>query len=238
MGVLMGFFRLLMRTKIHERNTNPNTMSEICIFCLTIGRFGVLISGIRNIKAMNPYSMILFALVPVLMRLNWCKNVLTRQVSSIFQVPNVTIRDVTERPETLECGSNVLSGVASETILDIAQMALELPHSWPPPSEYLVCDVSLSVTKILLGFRLTAWVCRWPCGRSHRPQTHRETGLSHPTDGLVSENQTHFFRWIGLGPQTPLGAFFNVYASTGPTKTLSGNLRTPYGHRLLRQLNG
>ena len=28
----------------------------------------------------------------------------------IFGVPNVTIRDVTERPETIECGSNILSG--------------------------------------------------------------------------------------------------------------------------------
>ena len=29
----------------------------------------------------------------------------------LFRVPNVTIRDVTERPETIECGSNMLAGV-------------------------------------------------------------------------------------------------------------------------------
>lgn len=29
----------------------------------------------------------------------------------ILKVPTVTIRDVTERPETIECGSNILSGV-------------------------------------------------------------------------------------------------------------------------------
>jgi UDP-N-acetylglucosamine 2-epimerase (non-hydrolysing) len=74
---------------------------------------------------------------------------------AIFRVPNVTIRDVTERPETLECGSNVLSGVESEKILNVTQMVLALPHSWEPPAEYLVPDVSLSVAKILLGFRRT-----------------------------------------------------------------------------------
>src|SRR5512144_3262573 len=36
---------------------------------------------------------------------------------AIFKVPNVTLRDVTERPETLECGSNILSGAVAETIL-------------------------------------------------------------------------------------------------------------------------
>jgi UDP-N-acetylglucosamine 2-epimerase (non-hydrolysing) len=33
---------------------------------------------------------------------------------AIFGIPNVTLRDVTERPETIECGSNVLSGAEPE----------------------------------------------------------------------------------------------------------------------------
>lgn len=36
---------------------------------------------------------------------------------ALFGVPNVTIRDVTERPETIECGSNILSGVDMQHIL-------------------------------------------------------------------------------------------------------------------------
>ena len=35
---------------------------------------------------------------------------------AIFRVPNVTIRDVTERPETIECGSNILSGADREDV--------------------------------------------------------------------------------------------------------------------------
>ena len=34
----------------------------------------------------------------------------------IFGVPTVTVRDTTERPETVECGSNMLSGVEPEGI--------------------------------------------------------------------------------------------------------------------------
>ena len=34
-----------------------------------------------------------------------------QEEACLFGVPNVTLRDVTERPETLECGSNILCGV-------------------------------------------------------------------------------------------------------------------------------
>lgn len=73
----------------------------------------------------------------------------------IFHVPNVTIRDVTERPETIECGSNMLSGVNSEKILECVETVLESSTSWKPPTEYLETDVSSTVIKILLGYRLT-----------------------------------------------------------------------------------
>ena len=45
----------------------------------------------------------------------------------IFGVPTVTLRDTTERPETLECGSNVLSGVEPDAIARATQLALSRP---------------------------------------------------------------------------------------------------------------
>ena len=69
----------------------------------------------------------------------------------IFGVPNVTIRDVTERPETLECGSNILSGGRPENIARCVAVALERSTNWQPPPEYLAAHVSNSVTKIVLG---------------------------------------------------------------------------------------
>ena len=42
----------------------------------------------------------------------------------IFGVPTVTMRDVTERPETIECGSNMLAGVEAERILPAIDLAV------------------------------------------------------------------------------------------------------------------
>lgn len=71
---------------------------------------------------------------------------------SIFGVPNVTLRDVTERPETIECGSNILSGSASEDILRAVEIALASPANWIAPPEYLNENVAFTVLKIMLGY--------------------------------------------------------------------------------------
>lgn len=71
----------------------------------------------------------------------------------LFKVPNVTIRDVTERPETIECGSNVLAGARPEMILRAIKAVLDLSHAWSVPPEYLQSQVSTTVLKLLLGYR-------------------------------------------------------------------------------------
>jgi UDP-N-acetylglucosamine 2-epimerase (non-hydrolysing) len=71
---------------------------------------------------------------------------------AIFHVPNVTIRDVTERPETIECGSNILSGANIDAILRAVELALALPATWIPPHEYMTENVSATVAKIVLGY--------------------------------------------------------------------------------------
>ena len=74
---------------------------------------------------------------------------------AIFKVPNVTLRDVTERPETIECGSNILSGGEPESIVRAVSLALSRPADWDPPAEYLVPNVSQAVSKIVLGYSST-----------------------------------------------------------------------------------
>jgi len=71
----------------------------------------------------------------------------------IFKVPNVTLRDVTERPETIECGSNILSGANPCSILRCAKIVLAKSPDWRPPPEYLLEEVSASVVKILMGYK-------------------------------------------------------------------------------------
>ena len=70
----------------------------------------------------------------------------------IFQVANVTIRDVTERPETIECGSNMLSGADPDTILQCVRTVLDQKRNWSVPHEYLEKHVSNTVIKILFGY--------------------------------------------------------------------------------------
>jgi UDP-N-acetylglucosamine 2-epimerase (non-hydrolysing) len=72
---------------------------------------------------------------------------------SIFRVPSVTVRDVTERPETIEAGSNVLSGVLADDVLRTVDTVLRLPAEWTPPEGYLEARVAAKVARIVLGRR-------------------------------------------------------------------------------------
>ncbi|HYM23135.1 MAG TPA: UDP-N-acetylglucosamine 2-epimerase, partial [Vicinamibacterales bacterium] len=70
----------------------------------------------------------------------------------ILRVPSVTVRDVTERAETIEVGSNVLTGSDPASIERAMRIAVDLPRDWTPPPEYLESGVSTAVAKIVLGY--------------------------------------------------------------------------------------
>ncbi|MFD0694198.1 non-hydrolyzing UDP-N-acetylglucosamine 2-epimerase [Paenibacillus sp. GCM10027628] len=69
----------------------------------------------------------------------------------IFHVPTVTIRTTTERPETVDCGSNVVSGLRAEQILNAVRVMVNFPAEWRCPDGYLDTNVSQKVVKYLLG---------------------------------------------------------------------------------------
>jgi UDP-N-acetylglucosamine 2-epimerase (non-hydrolysing) len=69
----------------------------------------------------------------------------------IVKVPNVTLRDVTERPETVACGSSILSGAKPEAVLRCVAAALASRPAWVPPAEYLLGDVAATICRIVLG---------------------------------------------------------------------------------------
>lgn len=71
---------------------------------------------------------------------------------SIFRIPNITLRDVTERPETIEVGSNIISGADPDSMLRCVELAISQPASWTPPPEYMVANVSQTISKIVLGY--------------------------------------------------------------------------------------
>ncbi|MGE3680849.1 MAG: non-hydrolyzing UDP-N-acetylglucosamine 2-epimerase [Bdellovibrionales bacterium] len=70
----------------------------------------------------------------------------------IFQIPNVTLRDVTERPETLDVGSNVLSGSDPELLLQSVELATQMDRGWKVPAEYEETRVAAAVVHILQSY--------------------------------------------------------------------------------------
>jgi UDP-N-acetylglucosamine 2-epimerase (non-hydrolysing) len=76
-----------------------------------------------------------------------------QEEACLFKVPNVTLRDVTERPETIEAGSNMLAGCEPGMILNAVKLVLAQEAKWEAPAEYLRRNVSETVVKIVTGFR-------------------------------------------------------------------------------------
>lgn len=67
----------------------------------------------------------------------------------IFRVPTVTIRDSTERPETVDCGSNIVSGLKAENIDQCMVAMLGRNKNWTLPTGYGDPHVSEKVLEIL-----------------------------------------------------------------------------------------
>jgi UDP-N-acetylglucosamine 2-epimerase (non-hydrolysing) len=74
-----------------------------------------------------------------------------QEETCILGVPNVTLRNVTERPETIECGSNVLAGCDPRTILNMVELVTQHDRTWQPPAEYLQLGVANTAVRVLLG---------------------------------------------------------------------------------------
>lgn len=56
-----------------------------------------------------------------------------QEEACILGVPCVTLRENTERPETLDVGANVLAGTDPKTILANARTMMETEHTWENP---------------------------------------------------------------------------------------------------------
>ena len=71
----------------------------------------------------------------------------------ILHVPAVTVRDATERPETVECGSNILSGTKADSIVESVGIMMKQALYWELPQGYQDRNVSQKVINYLLGVK-------------------------------------------------------------------------------------
>ena len=70
---------------------------------------------------------------------------------SIFKVPVVTLRKTTERPETIETGSNFTINDDTKKIKKSIKIACDLKRFIIAPDEYLCKNVSNKIVKILMN---------------------------------------------------------------------------------------
>lgn len=56
-----------------------------------------------------------------------------QEETCILGVPCVTLRNNTERPETVDVGSNIVAGVKPETIIECVNTMIEKPRLWDKP---------------------------------------------------------------------------------------------------------
>jgi UDP-N-acetylglucosamine 2-epimerase (non-hydrolysing) len=122
---------------------HPRTRSKIERFGLDVDR-----AGLSFVEPLGFFDFV------KLERAAWC--VITdsgtvQEETCLFRKPNVTIRDVTERPETLEVGSNVLAGVDPYALEAAVRLVTSDPTPWEAPAEYLVENVAEAVHRLLLG---------------------------------------------------------------------------------------
>jgi len=123
---------------------HPRTKSKMTQFRLKVSN--------QDIRLLEPFGFFDFISLEKQARCVITDSGTVQEECCILRVPNITIRDVTERPETLECGSNMLTGVSPDLIIKALEVVLEKKPEWEPPAEYLANNVSSRVVKIILGY--------------------------------------------------------------------------------------
>jgi len=93
-------------------------------------QFGLKPKGVRMIEPLDYLS---FLLLEKYARLVLTDSGGVQEETCILRVPCVTLRYNTERPETLEIGSNVLAGTEPNVIVEKTGLMLKRKPDWPNP---------------------------------------------------------------------------------------------------------
>jgi UDP-N-acetylglucosamine 2-epimerase (non-hydrolysing) len=93
-------------------------------------KFGINTNGLKMIE---PLDYLAFLLLQSRAKLVLTDSGGVQEETCILGVPCVTLRDNTERPETLDVGSNVLAGTEPDRILKAAKTSLAEKKTWTNP---------------------------------------------------------------------------------------------------------
>jgi UDP-N-acetylglucosamine 2-epimerase (non-hydrolysing) len=117
-------------TSIHEEHGMPLVFPVHPRTEKMIESFGLKLKGYQLIK---PLGFLEFLQLESHARLALTDSGGVQEETCILNVPCVTIRDSTERPETVDVGANIIAGVDPATIIDAADRMLAHNRSWKNP---------------------------------------------------------------------------------------------------------
>jgi UDP-N-acetylglucosamine 2-epimerase (non-hydrolysing) len=103
---------------------HPRTMKRLKEFVLEVP---------KGVELIEPLGFLEFLQLDANAKLALTDSGGVQEETCILMVPCVTLRDNTERPETLEVGSNVLVGVNQNNVLEGINIMLNRKRNWDNP---------------------------------------------------------------------------------------------------------
>ena len=103
-----------------------------------------------DVKVIEPLGFLEFLQLEANARLALTDSGGVQEETCILEVPCVTLRDNTERPETVDVGANVLAGAKAERMLKGSQFMLDKVNSWKNPfgdgsaGKYIIHNIAYS----------------------------------------------------------------------------------------------
>ncbi len=123
-AILEGLDRLSSRSRLPVvYPIHPRSLKKMKDFSLTA----------RSLKIIDPVDFLSFLMLESHAKLILTDSGGIQEEACILRVPCVTLRDNTERPETIEVGANILAGAVPEKILTGAETMLARQRDWANP---------------------------------------------------------------------------------------------------------
>ena len=107
---------------------HPRTMKQIVTFGLKDEVY-----KIENLKIIDPVGYLDFLVLEQNAKLIITDSGGIQEEACILKVPCVTIRDNTERPETVDIGSNIVAGRDTKNIISAIGKMLTVERNWIHP---------------------------------------------------------------------------------------------------------
>lgn len=124
-------------------SVHPRTRAKLDVFNLEIKN--------KKIKLLEPFGFFDFVKLEKNAKLVLTDSGTVQEECCIFNIPAVTIRNTTERPETVECKSNIVSGLLPESVLNCTKVMLAADTDWEYPIGYIDKNVSDKIVKFMNG---------------------------------------------------------------------------------------